>query len=186
MGRDLLIGAIPPAAINDWRYLTISVVAGLAAFFFTSTATRLHTPLLIFDAAGLSLFAVAGSLKGLQYGAPPFAAILLGALTGIGGGIARDIFVGEIPTVLRADLYAVAALAGAAVVVIGSMFKLPFSLDATIGGVLCFGLRFVAIRRGWSLPTAHWPQETSAPSSSSSDRITEDSARANTGSSNEK
>ncbi|HEY4284237.1 MAG TPA: trimeric intracellular cation channel family protein [Chthoniobacterales bacterium] len=185
MSRDLLIGAVPPAAINDWRYLTISVLAGLAGFFFTSTATRLHTPLLVFDAAGLALFAVSGSLKALQYGAPPLAAILLGALTGIGGGIARDILVGEIPTVLRADLYAVAALAGAAIVVLGNVFKLPFAVDAAVGGVLCFGLRFIAIWRGWSLPTAHWPGEPNAPSPSRRDDIVENPQRAKTDKSNE-
>lgn len=159
IGRDLLIGAVPPAAIADWRYIAVSVVAGLAVFCWTPAARQLLAPLLILDAAGLAFFAVSGSLKASEYGAAPVAAILLGVLTGIGGGMARDILVGEIPTVLRADLYAVAALAGAAVVVGGMLLKLPFALVTATGVILCFGLRFTAIRRGWQLPTARWPEE---------------------------
>ena len=154
MGRDLLIGAVPPAAIADWRYVATSALAGLALFSIGRLRTVSAAPLLIFDAAGLAFFAVSGSLKACQYGRMPFAAILLGALTGIGGGMARDILVSEIPTVLRADLYAVAALAGAAVVVIRNILKLPFGLVTGAGLILCFGLRFIAIRRGWHLPTA--------------------------------
>jgi uncharacterized membrane protein YeiH len=161
MGRDLLIGAVPPAAIADWRYVATSALAGLVVFYWTPR--KLGTPLLIFDGAGLAFFAVSGSLKACQYGVPPVAAVLLGALTGIGGGMARDILVSEIPTVLRADLYAVAALAGAAVVVSGTMLKLPSGLVTGAGLILCFGLRFIAIRRGWHLPTARWPEEVRRP-----------------------
>ena len=157
MGRDLLIGAVPPAAIADWRYVATSALAGLVIFY--SRPAKLGTPLLIFDGAGLAFFAVSGSLKACQWGASPVAAVLLGALTGIGGGMARDILVREIPTVLRADLYAVAALAGAAVVVGGTLLKLPFGLVTGAGLILCFGLRFIAIRRGWHLPTARWPDD---------------------------
>ncbi|HEY3601093.1 MAG TPA: trimeric intracellular cation channel family protein [Chthoniobacterales bacterium] len=161
MGRDLLIGAVPPAAIEDWRYVATSALAGLAIFYWTPK--KLGTPLLIFDGAGLAFFAVSGSLKACAWGAPPVAAVLLGALTGVGGGMARDILVSEIPTVLRADLYAVAALAGAAVVVGGILLKLPFGLVTGAGLILCFGLRFIAIRRGWHLPTARWPEEIRRP-----------------------
>lgn len=163
IGRDLLLGAVPPAAIGDWRYVAVSVLAGLVVFYWTPTARQLRAPVLIFDGAGLAFFAVSGSLKAIQYGAPPVAAILLGALTGIGGGMARDILVSEIPTVLRADLYAIPALAGAAVVVAGTMLKLPFGLVTATGLILCFGLRFIAIRRGWHLPTARWPEKARRP-----------------------
>lgn len=76
-------------------------------------------------------------------------------LTGIGGGITRDILVAEVPQVLRSDLYAVAALAGASVVVTGNLLGLPYGNSALAGGLLCFGLRFMAIRYGWHLPVAH-------------------------------
>lgn len=154
IGRDLLIGAVPPAALADWRYIAVPVLAGLTVFFTYSATARLQTPVLILDGAGLALFAVAGALKALTFGLSPIAAVMLGVLTGVGGGIARDILVAEIPTVLRAELYAVAALAGASVVVIGRMLQLPTVPVAAAGGGLCFGLRFMAIRYGWHLPRA--------------------------------
>jgi len=154
IARDLLIGAVPPAALVDWRYLAVPVLAGITVFFTYSATARLQTPVLILDGAGLALFAVSGALKALTFGLTPISAIMLGVLTGVGGGIARDILVAEIPTVLRAELYAVAALAGASVVVIGRMLQLPTVPMAAAGGALCFGLRFMAIRHGWHLPRA--------------------------------
>jgi uncharacterized membrane protein YeiH len=155
--RDLLIGAVPPAAIADWRYIAVSILAGLATFLWHSTVRRWKSSVLVFDAAGLGLFAVSGALKAAAFGLNPVAAVLLGMLTGIGGGMLRDVLVAEIPTVLRAELYAVAALAGAAVVVGGELLRLPSTPLASAGAVLCFGLRLLAIRRGWGLPVARVP-----------------------------
>ncbi len=154
IARDLLIGAAPPAAISDWRYLAVSLLAGIVTFWRTSVIDRLRSPVLLFDAAGLGLFAVAGTQKALDFGLTPVMAALLGMLTGIGGGMTRDVLLVEIPTVLRADLYAVAALAGAAVVVIGAALRLPSTTVTIAGALLCFGLRFMAIRCGWRLPVA--------------------------------
>ncbi len=154
MARDVLIGALPPAALSDWRYIAVSLFAGLIIFFRYPTSSRLRAPILILDGAGLALFAVSGALKALAFGVTPLAAIMLGVLTGVGGGVARDILVAEIPTVLRAELYAVAALAGATLVVVGRTLQFP-SLPITIAGAaVCFGLRFMAIRYGWRLPLA--------------------------------
>ena len=152
--RDVMIGAIPPAALSDWRYVVVSILAGLITFWCYRTINRVSSPVLVFDAAGLALFAVSGAGKALAFHAGPIAATLLGMLTGIGGGMVRDILVMEIPNVLRTELYAVAALIGAAVVVLGRTLHLPASAAATAGAVLCFGLRFIAMRRGWQLPTA--------------------------------
>ncbi len=154
MTRDVLIGAVPPAALADWRYLVVSVLAGLVTFLWSTDVDKLRTPVLLFDAAGLALFAVAGTQKALAFGLNPMTAALLGMLTGIGGGVMRDILQAQIPTVLRADLYAVAALAAALVVVIGHLDRLPASVSALVGAVLCFGLRLMAIRYGWRLPVA--------------------------------
>ena len=154
MTRDVLLGAVPPAAIADWRYIVVSLLAGLATFWWYPTIRRLHSPVLVFDAAGLGLFAVAGALKALAFGLNPLAAVLLGMLTGIGGGMLRDVLVAEVPTVLHAELYAVAALAGATVVVGGQLLQLPTTPLAIGGAVLCLGLRLLAIRRGWKLPIA--------------------------------
>lgn len=162
--RDLLIGAVPPSAISDWRYLAVSLLAGIITFWRPSVIDRLRSPVLLFDAVGLGVFAVAGAQKALAFGLNPVMAAILGMLTGIGGGMARDVLLAEIPTVLRADLYAVAALAGAAVVVIGTALRLPSIAVTIAGALLCFGLRFIAIRRGWHLPVAggHEPSATKA------------------------
>ena len=155
IARDVMIGALPPAAINDWRYVAVSILAGLVTFYWYRIINRLSSPVLVFDAAGLALFAVSGAGKALAFHAGPVAATLLGMLTGIGGGMVRDVLVTEIPTVLRTELYAIAALIGAAAVVIGRMLNVPSGAADGIGAILCFGLRLMAIRRGWHLPIAH-------------------------------
>ena len=154
IARDLLIGAVPPAAISDWRYLTVALAAGLLIFFCHSLIARLRPAILMFDAAGLALFAVAGTQKALTFGLNPLMAALLGMLTGIGGGIARDLLVARTPAVLQSDLYALAALAGAVLVVIGHGLNWPLVPTAIAGAGICFGLRVLAMRHGWNLPIA--------------------------------
>lgn len=152
--RDVLIGAIPPAAISEWPYVTVALIAGLMTFVWHPRIERLRGPIFVFDAAGLGLFAVAGAQKALAFGLHPLAAALLGMVTGVGGGILRDVLIREIPTVLRADLYALAALAGAALVVAGDAVGVPAQTATLIGAVLCFAIRLAAIRRRWALPQA--------------------------------
>lgn len=161
IARDLLIGATPPAAISDWRYLATSTVAGIIAFRWHATIENMANPVRMFDAAGLALFAVAGSQKALAYELHAVMAALLGMLTGIGGGIVRDLLLAQIPTVLRSDLYAVTALVGATVVVLGDRLGAPAWAAALGGGGLCFVLRMMAIKHGWHLPKAfHDPPGT--------------------------
>lgn len=150
--RDLLIGAVPPPAIGDWRYQVVSLLAGLLTFWAYPTVRRLRDAVLFFDAIGLAVFAVSGTLKALAFGANPLAAVVLGMVTGIGGGMLRDLLLSEVPTVLRVELYAVAALAGAAVVAVGTQLLVPVVPVAVTGAAVCFGLRLIAIRRGWELP----------------------------------
>lgn len=152
--RDVLIGATPPAALSYDRYLLVSLLAGLITFFSYAGVHKLKTPVLMFDAVGLAFFAVAGAQKAITFGLSPVMAALLGMLTGIGGGMMRDILLTEIPQVLRSDLYAVAALAGASIIVAGHLLGISYGASALVGGVLCFGLRFMAIRHGWHLPMA--------------------------------
>jgi uncharacterized membrane protein YeiH len=150
--RDVLIGAVPPAAINDWHYVAVSLVAAAVTFICYPNVKRLQPIVLLFDAAGLGLFAVSGTQKALAFGIQPMEAALLGMLTGIGGGVLRDLLVNEVPVVLHADLYAVAALAGAAIVVAGHVARWPPTATTIAGAALCFVLRLIAIRRGWRLP----------------------------------
>jgi uncharacterized membrane protein YeiH len=168
--RDLLIGAVPPAALRDWRYLAVSLLAGVITFFWYRGIDRLRSPVLVFDGAGLALFAVSGAQKALAFGLDPVMAALLGMLTGIGGGMARDVLLAEVPAVLRSEIYAVAALAGAAAVVIGDTLHLPPVATTVAGAVLCFGLRLMAIRRGWHLPVAPQPEPSAAAGEVTHDR----------------
>jgi uncharacterized membrane protein YeiH len=154
IARDVLIDATPPAALVDWRYLAVSLVAGMIAFFWSALIEKLRNPVRLLDAMGLAFFAVSGTQKALAFGLSPVMAALLGMITGVGGGIARDVLLAEIPAVLRSDLYAVAALSGAAIVAAGGVLHLPALVSAICGGVVCFGLRLMAIRWGWRLPVA--------------------------------
>jgi uncharacterized membrane protein YeiH len=154
ISRDGVIGAIPPAAINDWRYLGVSLLAGIVTFISPSAVGQRWNPVLVFDAAGLALFAVSGAQKALAYGLNPIMATSLGMVTAIGGGMARDILLSDIPTVLRADLYAVAALLGAAIVVTAHVLQWPSGWAAVVGAAFCFGLRILAMKYGWHLPMA--------------------------------
>jgi len=168
--RDVLIGSVPPAAINDWRYLAVSLLAGAITFHWSSAIDKLSSPVLVFDAAGLALFAVSGTQKALAFGLNPVMAALLGMLTGIGGGMVRDILVVEIPTVLRADIYALAALAGAATVVIGQYLHVPATAATAVGALLCFWMRLMAIHHGWRLPVARRSEQLGGASAGSKDR----------------
>ena len=129
MIRDLLIGAVPPNSIRDWRYPTAAFLGGAVVFCFYQFVSQVSPwVIIVFDAAGLGLFAVAGAAKALDFGIHPFIAVLMGGVTGVGGGTIRDILLARIPTVLRADVYATAALAGAAVLVLGlSQRRIPSS-----------------------------------------------------------
>ncbi|GGG91323.1 trimeric intracellular cation channel family protein [Silvibacterium dinghuense] len=152
--RDLLIGAVPPNSIRNWRYGAIAFFGAATAFFFHSLVQEVPASLLtLLDAAGLSLFAVAGAEKALEYEIHPFIAILMGGVTGVGGGTIRDLLLAEVPTVLRADVYATAALAGAGIVILGLRLKLPRTPVTIAGGTVCFLLRMVSVWLHWSLPT---------------------------------
>ena len=150
--RDVLIGSVPPAAIRDWHYLGVSVLAGVVTFFWYPDIDARRRPVLLFDAAGLGLFAVTGTQKALAAGLNPVMSALMGMLTGIGGGMVRDVLVNQTPTVLQADVYALAALAAGIVVAVGGTLHYPPSAVMIAGALLCFGLRVMAITRGWNLP----------------------------------
>lgn len=163
--RDFLIGAAPPAAISDWRYFVAAMVAGVMIFLWYSPVSRLHTAIQMFDAAGLALFAVAGAQKALAFGLNPLMSAMLGMLTGIGGGIARALLVARTPAVLQGDIYAVAAVVGAGlvVVVVGSLLGLPVVATAIGAAAVCFAMRVAAIRYKWRLPTARVPEGADEP-----------------------
>jgi uncharacterized membrane protein YeiH len=153
MIRDVLIGAIPPNSVRDWRYPATAFAGGGAVFFFSQMIQHVPQQLLItMDAAGLALCAIAGAGKAIEFGINPLLSVLMGAVTGVGGGTIRDILLNRVPGVLQSDVYAAAALAGALVVVIGLRFAVPRWVVMTSGAVVCFVLRLVAVSRHWNLP----------------------------------
>src|SRR3954464_6978810 len=145
--RDLLIGA-PPATFRDWRYLAAAGAAGLACYFGRPALERVRRSVLVFDAFGLGLFCVTGATKALDFGVGPLPAILLGAITGIGGGILRDVLLREVPTVLRHELYAIPALLGAAVLVIAQQSGSASPVFPMVGAALCVGVRLIGLKYG--------------------------------------
>lgn len=151
--RDLLIGAVPPNSIRDWRYGATAFAGGGTVFFFYPLLQKVPLHLMItLDAAGLALFAVTGVGKALEFGITPLLAIMMGAVTGAGGGTVRDVLLAQIPGVLHSDVYAAAALAGAAVVVVGLRLKMPRAMAMGLGASACFILRMLAVWGHWNLP----------------------------------
>jgi uncharacterized membrane protein YeiH len=151
--RDVLIGAVPPNSIKDWRYPAIAFAGGAVVFFQSSFVNQVPASLIVaLDAAGLALFAVAGAAKALDYGIHPFLAMLMGGVTGVGGGTIRDVLLARIPSVLHSDVYAAAALAGAAAMILALKLKMRPALASTIGIVVCFVLRMIAVHQHWNLP----------------------------------
>jgi uncharacterized membrane protein YeiH len=151
--RDLLIGAVPPASLRDWRYPATAFAGGAVVFFLHHFLKRIPTPIMIdLDAIALALFAVAGTEKALEYNLNPFIAALLGTVTAVGGGTVRDIFLAQVPRVLNVDIYATAAFVGAAVMVLCRKSRIPPVWSALSGGTVCFLLRIVSVWQHWNLP----------------------------------
>jgi uncharacterized membrane protein YeiH len=152
--RDALIGATPAAALGDWRYLAVPAAVGVVGFRIHPTIARLARPLVVLDAAGLGLFAVAGARKALDAGIGAVGACAIGQVTAIGGGIIRDVLVREIPVVLHREIYATAALIGTFVVVVADRLGVPDTLTAVVAIAVTFVIRVVSKWRRWSAPVA--------------------------------
>ena len=150
--RDALIGATPPAALVDWRYAAVCAVAAVFVFFFGPSAVRIEPAVRVLDAFGLGLFAAAGTTKSLAAGLDPVAAIFLGVLTAVGGGVARDLLAGLVPAVLRTEVYAIAAAAGSALLVVATRVGLDIAVAAPLGAAAATLLRLAAMRFGWQAP----------------------------------
>jgi uncharacterized membrane protein YeiH len=153
--RDVLLGALPPATFVDWRYLAVAASGGLIVFLFSSWLGRFARSIDVLDAAGLSLFAVAGAGKALELGVGPVQAIILGAVTGVGGGTVRDVLIRQVPGVLSSGLYAIPALVGAALVVVAhsaGVDHVPGAPAAFGAAGVCFLIRALGLRFGLDAP----------------------------------
>src|SRR4051812_44973370 len=151
--RALLIGT-PPATFRDWRYLAAGGAAGLVCYFGRPVLERMQRSVLVFDAVGLGLFCVTGATKALDFGVGPVPAVLLGAITGIGGGMLRDVLLRDVPTVLRHDLYAIPALLGAAILVIAQESGSDSPVFPILGAAVCVSVRLVGLKYGINVPIA--------------------------------
>ena len=151
--RDLCIGAIPPAGLTNWLYLLIVLSATILAIGFYQLVNILKEPVLVFDALGLSVFAVTGARKAIAFGLNYEAAVLLGIVTAVGGGVVRDVLLNRIPVILTREIYASAALIGATIVVGGDYLHYPKEIVAVVAIVFCFGLRFLSLHFHWNLPS---------------------------------
>jgi uncharacterized membrane protein YeiH len=150
--RDILIGAIPPFAFTHWPYLAVAVGAALLLFWLHPAFNRLRRTVILLDAAGLGLFTVTGTLKALDAHVPALGACVIGMISAIGGGLGRDLLTGEIPFVLRREIYAVASLLGAFLVALFVHLHLDRGILIGITAVAIFVVRVLAVRRKWDAP----------------------------------
>lgn len=153
--RDLILGRTPPTTLVDWRYLAAAGVAGLLVFFDFRQIVRWSRFVTAFDAAGLAIFTVTGTTIALAAALSPVPAVLLGMLTGIGGGALRDVLAAEVPLVLRSEIYAVASLLGAIIVALADQAQALGPSAEIIAALATFVLRMVSVWRGWKIPIAH-------------------------------
>lgn len=153
--RDVLLGALPPAAVADWNYAVIVLVAAAAAWMFHALIAATPPGLLVtLDAMGLTLAMIAGTEKSIDRGINPLVCVFIGAINGAGGGVLRDVAINVVPRVLRIDIYASAAMFGAAIIAFGRLAGLSPRVATILGGIGCLALRLGAVRFGWQLPTA--------------------------------
>ena len=150
--RDLCLGALPPVGISDWRYLACSAFASTVTIWAGPWVERLKNPVSLFDSLGLGFFAVAGAHKALLHGANVEAAIVLGTVTAVGGGVMRDVLLNRVPVILAKEIYALAAVVAAVILVVAEVNGWFTSFAPWFAIGVCLVIRFLAIRYSWGLP----------------------------------
>ncbi|WP_338673083.1 trimeric intracellular cation channel family protein [Streptomyces sp. SCSIO 30461] len=161
--RDLVIGAVPPAAFTDLGYFLMPLVAATLVFFLHPEVERIQGSVNVFDAAGLGLFCVTGTTKAYEYGLGLTSSAVLGLATAVGGGVLRDVLANEVPSLLRwdRDLYAVPAMVGAVMVALCIRFDALNAVTSGLAVVTAFVLRLLAMRYHWRAPRA-WNRRSAA------------------------
>jgi uncharacterized membrane protein YeiH len=157
--RGLILGVTPVFWIEDQTFLLVAVLGAVAAIPLARALERgpariYEEGLQLADAAGLALFSVVGANIALDLGFDGAIAVLIGLITGVGGGVMRDLLAGRTPLVMRGEIYATAALAGSVVfVALDELTAVPEPISAALGGITILALRMLGIRREWSLPS---------------------------------
>ncbi len=154
--RDVVIGALPPAAFTDLGYFTTPLCAALLVFFLHPHVERIQSAVNVFDAAGLGLFCVTGTVKAHAYGLDLLPSIVMGLVTAAGGGVLRDVLANEVPSLLRWDreIYAVPAIVGATTVALLIHTGRLNAVTGALAAGLAFALRLLALRYNWRAPRA--------------------------------
>jgi uncharacterized membrane protein YeiH len=161
--RDLCIGSLPPAGLSDWRYVATASLAAAMTLWAQPWIARLEQPVVFFDSVGLGFFAVFGAHKTLLLTHNVEAAIVLGTVTAVGGGLARDVILNRVPVVLRKEIYAVAALFAAVLQVLGQEMAWKLAATPWFAAGLCFLIRMLALHYSWSLPIARGATPATRP-----------------------
>lgn len=161
MIRDVLIGDTPPVGVSDWRLMLAACLAGLITFVIHPRVERIARLVRVLDAAGLALFAVSGAMKAVLFAVSPVTAVVVGVITAAGGGLMRDVIVGQVPEVLRHELYAVPALLGSLVIVVAAEAQHLTTLVVWAAVVLVFAVRMAAVVLDLNAPR---PLRTGDPS----------------------
>ncbi|HYY92760.1 MAG TPA: trimeric intracellular cation channel family protein [Candidatus Dormibacteraeota bacterium] len=161
--RDILLGHIPPATFTDWRYLAAAGLAGLLVFARFSKVVHHARFITTFDAVGLSIFTVTGTTIALDARLGPAPAALLGMLTGVGGGVLRDVLAADVPLIFRSEVYAVASLLGAMIITLASQAGFSGILVEVVAAIATFSLRMLSVQRGWKIPVARPSLATGKP-----------------------
>lgn len=152
--RDVLIGSLPPAAFRDWRYMAVAGGAGAAAFGARHLWVRVQRSIIVFDAAGLALFCVTGTTTAFAAHLGPFQSVVLGTITGVGGGTVRDVVLRKVPTVLSSGLYAIPAACGATLTAVALNFHFYSGAIAVLAALLCFTIRMAGVRFDLNVPAS--------------------------------
>lgn len=158
--RDLCIGAVPPTNLTDWKYLATAMLAAVMTIAANPLVDRMSHPVIFFDSVGLGLFAVTGAQKAMMYGHNAEAAILLGVVTAVGGGVMRDVLLTRVPVILQREIYASAALVAACIEVFGEKIGWVSSSRTWFALAVCFGLRYLSLRYKWNLPRFSKPSDS--------------------------
>lgn len=150
--RDILLGSVPPATFQDWYYFALALAGALIAFAMGHWLHRLESPITVLDAVGLSVFAVIGADKAIEYGLGAGPAVLLGVITAVGGGTIRDLMIGQVPTVLRSELYAIPAMVAATLTVAALGLEIYGLGAAMAAAAVCFVIRMLGVHFGVNAP----------------------------------
>jgi len=157
--RDLLLDRHPIFWIADPTYLVVISVAALLTTGYVRWRPPPVNSLLVADALGLALFTIMGARIAESAGLSPIIVVLMGTLTGVAGGLIRDVLSAEIPLILRRDIYATAAIAGASIYLLLQALGLSPPVAAVAGFSAVAVLRLLAILKGLRLPVFRLPQE---------------------------